>query len=128
MDGSPVKVGQLGTAVDQPAPVVPGLSHDVVVGQAEDVELWHGGQNIVDLLLLQLVVRKIQDRKLTKAGEMANHVVGEIQCRQGDQMFEALQLSELEGSFDIDTVSYSQTFNSVVVKVETLQFHQMVHS
>ena len=61
MDWSTVKVSELGTAIYQPAPVVPGLSHDVVVGQTEDVELRHGGQYVVDLLLLQLVVRKIQD-------------------------------------------------------------------
>ena len=61
MDRSPVQVSQLGTAVDQPAPVVSRLPHDVVVGQTEDVELRHGGQHVVDLLLLQLVVRKIQD-------------------------------------------------------------------
>ena len=61
MDWSTIKVSELGTAIYQPPPVVPGLSHDVVVGQAEDVELRHGGQNIVDPFLLQLVLRKVQD-------------------------------------------------------------------
>ena len=60
MDWSTVEVGELGAAVDHPPPVVPGLPHDVVVGQAENVQLRHGGQNIVDPLLLQLVVREIQ--------------------------------------------------------------------
>ena len=65
-----------------------------------------------------------------ETGEMANHVVGEIQCREGDEMFESLQLSELERSLEIDNLplTYSQTIYPVVVKVETLQFHQMFHS
>ena len=65
-----------------------------------------------------------------KTGEMTDHVVGEIQCRQGDQMFQSLQLSELEGSLEIDNLplTYSQTIYPVVVKVETFQFHQMIHS
>ena len=37
-----------------------------------------------------------------ETGEMTDHVVGEIQCRQRDQMFEALELSELERSSKID--------------------------
>ena len=38
-----------------------------------------------------------------ETGEMADHVVGEIQSRQGDKVSEALQLSELERSLEIDT-------------------------
>ena len=65
-----------------------------------------------------------------ETGEMGDHVVGEIQCREGDEMFESLQLSELERSLEIDNLplTYSQTIYPVVVKVETLQFHQMFHS
>ena len=36
-----------------------------------------------------------------ETGEMGDHVVGEIQCREGDKVSEALQLSELERSLTL---------------------------
>ena len=64
-----------------------------------------------------------------EAVEMTDHVVGEIQCGEGAEMFETLhviRVREEEGNGQF--FHYSQPFNPVVVKVETLQFPQMIHS
>ena len=41
---------------------------------------------------------------MRETGEMTDHIVGEIQCRQGDEMFEALKVirvRELERSWQM---------------------------
>ena len=76
VDRSPVQVGQLAAPVDHPPPVVLGLPHDVVVGEAEHVELGHGGEDVVDALLVQLVVREIQYRELGAPGQLCHVLCG----------------------------------------------------
>ena len=62
-----------------------------------------------------------------ETGEMTDHIVREIQCGQGDEMSEALNVIRVRETFS-NVAFYSQTVYPVVVKVQTLQLHQMIHS
>ena len=57
-----------------------------------------------------------------KTGEMTDQIVGEIQCRQGDEMLEPLHIITARERLS-NVAFYSQTVNPVVVKVQTLQLH-----
>ena len=64
---------------------------------------------------------------MRETSEMTDHIVGEIQCRQGDEMFETLKVIRVREKL-ANVAFYSQTVYPVVVKVQTLQLHQMIHS
>ena len=65
--------------------------------------------------------------KVGETGEVTDHIVGEIQCGQGDEMFETLKVIRVREKL-ANVAFYSQTVYPVVVKVQTLQLHQMIHS
>ena len=64
---------------------------------------------------------------MRETGEMTDHIVGEIQCGEGDEMFETLKVIRVREKL-ANVAFYSQTVYPVVVKVQTLQLHQMIHS